>query len=56
VYVVSLRVNTDRLVDRTLRARLFATYRHHTNSTLGMVEADQRHRDHAIASLRIFII
>ncbi len=30
---------------------MFASYRHHafiTNSTLGMVEADQRHRDHAI--------
>jgi hypothetical protein len=33
------------------RGELFATYRHHgfiTNSTLGIVEADQRHRDHAI--------
>ena len=30
---------------------LFATYRHHafiTNSTLAMIEADQRHRDHAV--------
>jgi hypothetical protein len=30
---------------------LFATYRHHafiTNSALGVVEADQRHRDHAL--------
>jgi hypothetical protein len=37
--------------DGTEQGELFATYRHHgfvTNSTLGMVEADQRHRDHAI--------
>lgn len=37
--------------DGTAQGELFATYRHHafiTNSTLGMVEADQRHRDHAI--------
>ncbi len=33
------------------QGELFATYRHHafiTNSTLGIVEADQRHRDHAV--------
>ena len=33
------------------QGELFTTYRHHafiTNSTLGLVEADQRHRDHAI--------
>lgn len=33
------------------QGELFAAYRHHgfvTNSTLGTVEADQRHRDHAI--------
>ena len=37
--------------DGTEQGELFATYRHHafiTNSPLEMVEADQRHRDHAI--------
>lgn len=37
--------------DGTEQGELFATYRHHafiTNSTFGIVEADQRHRDHAI--------
>jgi len=37
--------------DGTEQGELFATYRHHafiTNSTLAMVEADQRHRDHAV--------
>lgn len=37
--------------DGTEQGELFATHRHHafiTNSTLGTVEADQRHRDHAI--------
>jgi hypothetical protein len=37
--------------DGTEQGELFATYRHHgfiTNSTLGVVEADARHRDHAI--------
>jgi hypothetical protein len=37
--------------DGTEQGELFAAHRHHafiTNSTLGMVEADQRHRDHAI--------
>ena len=37
--------------DGTEQGELFATYRHHafiTNSDLGIVEADQRHRDHAI--------
>ncbi len=37
--------------DGTEQGELFAAYRHHafiTNSTLGMVEADDRHRDHAI--------
>jgi hypothetical protein len=37
--------------DGTEQGELFATYRHHafiTNSALGMVEADQRHRDHAL--------
>jgi len=37
--------------DGTEQGELFAVYRHHgfiTNSTLGMVEADERHRDHAI--------
>jgi len=37
--------------DGTEQGELFAAYRHHgfiTNSTLGIVEADQRHRDHAI--------
>lgn len=37
--------------DGTEQGELFATYRHHafiTNSTFAMVEADQRHRDHAI--------
>lgn len=37
--------------DGTTQGELFATYRHHafiTNSTLTTVEADQRHRDHAI--------
>jgi len=36
--------------DRTEQGELFATYRRHafvTNSTLSMIEADQRHRDHA---------
>ncbi len=35
----------------TEQGELFATYRHHafiTNSTLTVLEADQRHRDHAI--------
>lgn len=37
--------------DGTEQGELFATYRHHafiTNSTLGLVEADQHHRDHAV--------
>ena len=37
--------------DGTEQGELFATYRHHafiTNSTLTTVEADQRHRDHAL--------
>lgn len=37
--------------DGSQQEELFATYRHHafiTNSTLGIVEADQRHRDHAL--------
>lgn len=37
--------------DGSEQGELFATYRHHgfiTNSTLGVVEADQRHHDHAI--------
>ena len=37
--------------DGTEQGELFATYRHHgfiTNSTLSMLDADQRHRDHAI--------
>jgi len=37
--------------DGTEQGELFATYRHHafiTNAPLGRVEADQRHRDHAI--------
>lgn len=35
----------------SVQEELFATYRHHgfiTNSTLGTIEADQRHRDHAV--------
>jgi hypothetical protein len=42
--------------DGTEQGELFATYRHHafiTNSTLGVVEADQRHRDHAIVEQTI---
>ena len=37
--------------DGSTQGELFAAYRHHafiTNSTLGTVDADQRHRDHAI--------
>jgi len=37
--------------DGTAQGALFATYRHHafiTNSTLRAIEADERHRDHAI--------
>jgi hypothetical protein len=37
--------------DGTEQGELFATYRHHafiTNSTLSTVEADERHRDHAL--------
>lgn len=37
--------------DGTEQSTLFATYRHHafiTNSTLSTIEADERHRDHAI--------
>jgi len=37
--------------DGTEQGELFATYRHHafiTNSTLGLIEADQTHREHAI--------
>ena len=37
--------------DGTAQGELFAAYRHHafiTNSTLGQVEADERHRDHAV--------
>lgn len=36
--------------DGTAQGELFATWRHHaflTNSTLGTVEADKRHRGHA---------
>lgn len=42
--------------DGTEQGELFATYRHHafiTNSALGMVEADERHRDHAIVEQAI---
>lgn len=37
--------------DGTEQGELFATYRHHafiTNSTLSTLEADERHRDHAV--------
>ena len=37
--------------DGSEQGELFATYRHHafiTNSTLSTIEADQRHRDHAL--------
>lgn len=37
--------------DGTEQGELFSAYRHHasiTNSTLGSVEADERHRDHAV--------
>jgi len=37
--------------DGTEQGTLFATYRHHafiTNSTLSVIEADERHRDHAV--------
>ena len=37
--------------DGTEQGELFATYRHHgfvTNSTLSTIEADARHRDHAV--------
>jgi len=37
--------------DGSEQGELFATYRHHafiTNSALGTIEADERHRDHAI--------
>ncbi len=37
--------------DGSTQGELFATWRHHafiTNSSLGLVEADQRHRDHAV--------
>lgn len=37
--------------DGRMQGELFAAYRHHgfvTNSTLSVIEADQRHRDHAI--------
>ena len=37
--------------DATVQGELFAAYRHHafiTNSTLSTIEADARHRDHAI--------
>src|SRR5215210_1110904 len=37
--------------DGSAQGELFASYRHHafiTDSTLGVVEADQRHRDHAL--------
>lgn len=39
--------------DGTEQVELFAAYRHHgfiTNSPLGLVEADERHRDHAIVA------
>ena len=42
--------------DGTEQGELFADYRHHTfitNSALGMVEADERHRDHAIVEQAI---
>jgi hypothetical protein len=42
--------------DGTEQGELFATYRHHafiTNSTLELVEADQRHRDHAVVEQTI---
>lgn len=37
--------------DGSAQGELFASYRHHafiTNSTLGMVQADEYHRDHAV--------
>jgi len=40
-----------RVSDGTEQGELFADYRHHafiTNSTLGILEADERHRDHAL--------
>jgi Transposase DDE domain group 1 len=40
-----------RVNDGTVQGELFATYRHHafiTNSSLSLVEADERHRDHAL--------
>jgi hypothetical protein len=42
--------------DGNEQGELFATYRHHafiTNSSLGLVEADERHRDHAIVEQAI---
>jgi len=41
----------SRASDGSVQGELFADWRHHafvTNSTLGTLEADQRHRDHAI--------
>ncbi|MGH3097890.1 MAG: IS1380 family transposase [Streptosporangiales bacterium] len=40
-----------RVSDGTVQGELFAAYRHHafiTNSSLSMIEADERHRDHAL--------
>lgn len=42
--------------DGTEQGELFATWRHHafiTNSTLDTIEADQRHRDHAVVEQTI---
>jgi len=60
---VSCRLNVRRVKrlqplagDGTEQGELFATYRHHafiTNSTLELVEADQRHRDHAVVEQTI---
>ena len=45
--------------DGSEQGELFTAYRHHgfiTNSTLGMVEADERHRDHAIVEQVIAVL
>ena len=46
-----VRRQQPRTTDGSIQGELFADWRHHafvTNSTLSTIEADQRHRDHAI--------
>jgi len=49
--LVVRRVKRLNPADHTGQGELFDAYRHHgfiTNSTLDTIEADQKHRDHAV--------